>query len=417
MNPREQTRSMNSQAYHVGWYLDGESTHQNVTVHIVAGHVREVTSGRAPGAVELGNVALIPGLVNAHTHLEFSLFANPIPTSGRFTDWIRAVVKYRREHPDNPPAAIRSGVTESIRAGTTLIGEIATTGWNESDYSSSGFQGRIFQEVLGLGDERVATQFAVTESIVAKHHATSASAPFVFGLSPHAPYSVHPDLFRNTVRMATDHKLPVAMHLAETAAELELLANGTGDFRDLLTDFGIWRDGIFGGQKPLDYLQGLAGCERVLVIHGNYLDDEELHFLASQPNMTLVYCPRTHAAFGHPTHPWKRVLELGGQVAIGTDSRASNPDLSLFAELQFLAARHPEVSHLELLHLGTTAGRQALLGEQPSTRADLCLVEWDGRQEPDPVKSLFSPQSRVIGTMIEGNWVHLQNNVMSEHDS
>lgn len=408
---------MNSQAYHVGWYLDGESTHRDVTVHIAAGHVREVTSGRAPGAIELGNVVLIPGLVNAHTHLEFSLFASPIPTDGRFTDWIRSVVKYRREHPENPPAAIRSGVIESIRAGTTLIGEIATTGWSESDYSSSGFHGRIFQEVLGLGDERVATQIAVTESIVAKHCATPASAPFDFGLSPHAPYSVHPDLFRNTVRMATDHQLPVAMHLAETAAELELLANGTGDFRDLLTDFGIWRDGIFGGQKPLDYLQGLAGCERVLVIHGNYLDDEELQFLAAHPNMTLVYCPRTHAAFGHPTHPWQRVLELGGRVAIGTDSRASNPDLSLFAELQFLAAAHPEISHLELLQLGTTAGRLALLGEQPSTRADLCLVEWDGQQKHDPAKSLFSPQSRVIGTMIEGNWVHLQDNVLPEHDS
>lgn len=402
---------MNSQAYHVGCYLDGESTHRNVTVHINAGDVCEVTSGRAAGAIDLGAVALIPGLVNAHTHLEFSLFADPIPTAGRFTDWIRSVVKYRREHPENPPAAIRSGVIESIRAGTTLIGEIATVGWSDADYSSSGFHGCIFQEVLGLGDERVATQFAVTESIAAKHCTTPAGAPFDFGLSPHAPYSVHPDLFQNTVRMATDHKLPIAMHLAETTAELDLLTNGTGDFRDLLTDFGVWRDGIFGGQRPLDYLHALAGCQRVLVIHGNYLDDEELQFLASQPNMTLVYCPRTHAAFGHTPHPWQRVLELGGRVAIGTDSRASNPDLSLFAELQFLAARHPEISHLELLRLGTTVGRQALVGEQPSTRADLCLVEWNGEQELDPAKSLFSPQNRVVGTMIEGNWVHLQNNV------
>ncbi len=399
---------MTSQAYHVGWYMDGASALQNVTVHIDAGHVREVTAGCAPGAIDLGNLVLIPGLVNAHTHLEFSLFANPIPTSGRFTDWIRSVVKYRREHPDNPPAAIRSGVSESIRAGTTLIGEIATTGWSESDYASSQFQGQIFQEVLGLGNERVATQIQLIESIATRHHATSDAASFGFGLSPHAPYSVHPELFRSSVEMAIGHQIPVAMHLAETPAELELLAKGTGEFRELLTDFGIWRDGIFGGQKPLDYLKGLARCPRVLVIHGNYLDDEELQFLAACPNMTLVYCPRTHAAFGHRTHPWLRVLELGGRVAIGTDSRASNPDLSLFAELQFLAATSPGMSHMDLLKLGTTCGRQALTGQSSSTKADFCLIECDGGQSTDPEKALFAPQSRVVGTMIEGSWACLQ---------
>lgn len=390
-------------AWHVEWFLDGDAILQDVTLLIAEGRVHDIVSGCASDAVDLGHVALIPGLVNAHTHLEFSLVSQPIPTSGRFTDWIRSVVAYRRNHGSDPTAAIRTGVAESLRAGTTLIGEIATTGWNETAYSAAGFTGCVFLELLGIGDERVTAQCTVAKSLATKQGSVDSQARQVFGLSPHAPYSVHPDLFARSVQIAEQNSLPVAVHLAETEAELELLANGTGEFRELLTDFGIWRDGIFGGKKPLDYLQGLAGCSQVLIIHGNYLDDEELQFLAAHPNMTLVYCPRTHAAFGHRAHPWQRVVELGGRVAIGTDSRASNPDLSLFAELQFMAAENPDFSHLELLELGSHAGRAAIFGEASQASADFCLVEW-GTGELDPVQDLFSPRCHVIGTMVGGEW-------------
>ena len=444
-------RSRKSHAYHVAWSVDVESVRHDVTVRIGGGRLLEIVSGCAADAVELGQVALIPGLVNAHTHLEFSLLPEPIPTTGRFTDWIRRVVAYRREHADVTSSAIRAGVAESLRAGTTMIGDIATTGWAPRDYSAAGFSGVVFQELLGLGDERVASQCELARSISAHptpSQAALAEMPVQFGLSPHAPYSVHPDIFRTAVEVANEFSRPVAMHLAETPAELELLADGTGEFRELLTEFGIWREGLFGGQTPtgshfdsvtrsvsegnkgkrllrspspsltsrvtnvsaiaqtpLDYLKRLAACPRALVVHGNYLDDGELQFLAAHPQMTLVYCPRTHAAFGHREHPWRRLLELGGSVALGTDSRASNPDLSLFAELQFLAARHPDVSHIELLKLGSHSGRAALLGDAADCdRADFCVVEWDATSSPDPVHNLFAAGNKVVGTMIGGDW-------------
>ncbi len=401
-------RSRKSLAYHVAWYVDVESVRHDVTVRIGGGRLLEIVSGCAADAVELGRVAWIPGLVNAHTHLEFSLLAEPIPTTGRFTDWIRRVVAYRRDHADVTSSAIRAGVAESLRSGTTLIGDIATTGWTPRDYSAAGFSGVVFQELLGLGDERVASQCELARSVAAHplpSPAALATMPVQFGLSPHAPYSVHPDIFRAAVEAANEFSRPVAMHLAETPAELELLADGTGEFRELLTEFGIWREGVFGGQTPLDDLKRLAACPRALVVHGNYLDDGELQFLAAHPQMTLVYCPRTHAAFGHREHPWRRLLELGGSVALGTDSRASNPDLSLFAELQFLAARHPDVSHIELLKLGSHAGRVALLGDAADCdRADFCVVEWDTTSSPDPVHNLFDAGNRIVGTMIAGDW-------------
>lgn len=397
------------QAYHVAWYVDGQTARRDVTVWIDEGRLKGTEAGCVTGAIDLGDVVLIPGLVNAHTHLEFSLLPHPIPTAGRFTDWIRAVVTYRREHPTETGLAIRSGVAEAIQSGTTLIGDIATTGWSGDDYQAAGFAGVVFQELLGLGDERVAMQSDLARSIVAER----ALAPAVdFGLSPHAPYSVHRRLLDDAIDIAANASRPVAMHLAETSAEMELLTDGTGEFHEMLTSFGIWRDGLFGGKSAADYLRRLAECSRALVIHGNYLEQQDLEFLAANPQMTLVYCPRTHAAFGHRNHPWRRLLDLGGKVAIGTDSRASNPDLSLFAELQFLAVRHPEASHLELLTLGSQSGRRALLGDSLVTdQADFCVVGLDGSVDVDPARHLFSAGNRVVGTMIGGKWRYANGNL------
>lgn len=387
------------QSFHVDCFVDGETVRRNVTIHIVGGRLHEIEAGRSANAISLGHVAVIPGLVNAHTHLEFSLLDQPIPTTGRFTDWIRSVVGYRREHPHIAPDAIRRGIAESVQSGTTLIGDIATIGWTPTDYLESHFAGVVFQELLGLGDERVAIQSDLGRATVANDWPQPSSN--LFGLSPHAPYSVRRDLMQAAINAVKATGRPLAMHLAETRAELELLADGTGEFREMLSDFGIWRDGLFGGQAPLDYLQALAECQRALVVHGNYLNETELQFLAKHPNLTLVYCPRTHAAFGHTSHPWRRLLELGGSVAIGTDSRASNPDLNLFAELQFLAKHHPDMSHLELLKLGSTAGRRALLGTDDSF-ADFTVVQWGDGITPDPDKHLFADGNRIIGTMIGG---------------
>lgn len=389
-------KSMN---YHVEWYVDHASARRDVSVNITDGRINGIESGCVADAVDLGAAALIPGLVNAHTHLEFSLLTNPIPFTGRFTDWIRAVVGYRRANPDVAPLAIRQGIAQSIQSGTVLIGDIATTGWTAADYQAGQFEGIVFQELLGLGPERVAAQIGLAQAIAASE------LPVLYGLSPHAPYSAHPDLIAASMRAASQFCRPVAMHLAETEAELELLRRGTGEFREMLTEFGIWQDGLFSGRQPGDFLQALATAPRSLVIHGNYLEESDLRFIAANPQMTLVYCPRTHAAFGHPPHPWRRLLELGGAVAIGTDSRASNPDLSLFAELQFLASRHPDLCHRKLLNLGSRAGRKALLGESAeSNRADFSVVAWDGGLPPNPERNLFAPGNRVIGTMIGGDW-------------
>lgn len=395
-----------TRSYHVACLcLDGVPR-SNVTVSIGDGQVLDVVPGRSAGAIDLGSVALVDGLVNAHTHLEFSLHSEPVSTTGRFTDWIRNVVRYRRENPASTAAAIRQGIAESLKEGTTLIGDIATVGWTPDNYLQSGGHRIVFQEVLGLSPERM-----VQQKQLALDAFTNRPDDFSIGISPHAPYSTHFELVRESVEIARQAGLPVAMHLAETKSELELLSHQSGEFRELLMDFGIWNSSLFQTpRRPLDYLKLLAEAPRALIIHGNYLDDDELQFVAAQPQMTLVYCPRTHAAFRHDPHPWRRLLKLGGRVAIGTDSRASNPDLSLFRELQFLAEQTPVQSHLELLRLGSHSGRSALGFDSTRSKsvADLTLIQIDSAGDWNIDRHLFSPKNCVCGTMIGGAWMTLE---------
>lgn len=371
----------------------------DVTVRIGHGKVLSVQAGCAPDAIELGNKALIDGLVNAHTHLEFSGLSQPLPITGSFTDWIQAVVSYRRSGACNVPAAIRQGLQESQESGTTFLGDIATAGWTWDDYANTSLRGTVFQELLGLLPERIEQQTQLARS----HHGDD-RVPFQPGISPHAPYSTHLKLVAEAVALAQQAGYPLAMHLAETEAELELLERHSGPFQQMLCSFGLWTDDPtrFAG-RPIDYLRLLAQAPRSLIIHGNYLEDDQLSFMSGQPGMTLVYCPRTHAAFGHRSHPWRQARQLGVRVALGTDSRASNPDLSIFGELQHLAGNFPGESHVDLLQLGSRNGRLAFGIDEPD-RADFTLIRLGDQAMCDPHRQLFVPSNRVCGTMINGTW-------------
>lgn len=361
-------------------------------------------------AVDLGDVAVIPGLVNCHTHLEFSLLSEPLGPPRPLAEWIRRVLAYRREGTGDVSAAIRSGLQEALTSGTTVIGEVATTGWSWADYKAVHPCATlaVFQELVGLTAARQAEQATLWEQFL-----LPADLPprWIRGLSPHAPYSVHPAFFEKIVQYVREHpRFPIAVHLAETAAEQELLAHDRGELRELLESLGLWSPGVFGGRRFLDWLEQLADVSRGLVIHGTYLDLTEQRFLAQHPHLTLVYCPRTHAAAEEQPHPWYDVLEMGGSVALGTDSRATNPDLSLWAELQFLAARKPTVAHHTLLRLATFHAARALgLLEShgslaPGKQADLVVVSLAAPETQDPVWELLVPDNQVVGVMVAGAW-------------
>jgi len=369
---------------------------------------RETPAGQVR---DLGNVAIVPGLVNAHTHLEFSNLPEPLGEPGiAMTDWVGEVMRFRRGARYDPREAVTGGLRESAICGTTLLGEIAQPDSPVSPFETAPPETTVFLELVAPTPDRVDPAIDL-----AHRHLESAgrSAGWLPGLSPHAPYSVHPRLLRHAVGLSQHSRVPIAFHLAESREEMEWLGRGTGPFRELLQRLGAWHPEAFpGGRRPLDYLRELAGAHRALVIHGNYLDDEEIAFLADRADrMAVVYCPRTHAYFGHAKHPLTKLLEAGATVALGTDSRASSPDLSVLAEMRFVARGYASIRPDTVLQLGTILGARALgrdhlLGSlEPDKRADLAAIALPDRQVSDPHELLFDSELPVVAAWHQGRRV------------
>ena len=330
---------------------------ENGVVTVDGGRIVEVGTAAGGGrVVDLGDAALLPGLVNAHTHLEFSQLRRPMGGAGMsLPDWIRLVIGERGRGDRSREESLANGVAESLRAGVTTVGDISTC-------SAAAPLGCIdavrFHEVIGFSRARAESALAAALERMdgAEDHQAA------FGISPHAPYTVSPPLLGQLVRLARERDMPMAMHLAESPEELEFLASGTGPFQKLLDERSMWdSEAVPRGSLPLDYLRALAEAPRALVIHGNYLSGEELDFIGERrARMSLVYCPRTHAYFGHEPYPLARAISAGARVALGTDSRASNPDLSLLEEMRFVARAYPTISYRDVLVMGTLAGAEAL---------------------------------------------------------
>ncbi|MCA9076274.1 MAG: amidohydrolase family protein [Planctomycetaceae bacterium] len=385
-------------------------------ISIVNGCIAGLNSGPDADATDLGNVAIIPGLVNAHTHLEFSDLTEPLTPASPFPSWVRSLMAQRQQRPSDRMEAIDAGLNESVATGCTLIGEIATDETSVTRLSSETPRGVVFREILGIGENVAAERLKIARRHLFPER-TASESDILRGLSPHAPYSLSADLFRQLVDLAVEANATVAMHLAETQEEMELLRSGTGLLVDMLKDFGVWRDRFWMPSGEIgEYLHELSRVRRALVVHGNYLSVDDIELLATQPQMTVVYCPRTHRFFGHPEHPWRRLIERGVKVALGTDSRASNPDLSLWSELQFLSREFPDVSEDCLLRLATLNGADALgLADvtgslTPGKSADLTVVQMSGGPEhtstgPTPL-SVISSENHVVATMRRGQWIH-----------
>lgn len=349
--------------YQAKWILpvEGEPI-ENGIIEIANGIIRSLHKSHGTELTnDLGEVALIPGLVNAHTHLEFSGLREPLGQAGiELTDWIRLVVQNRQEGTGSSKAqAIHAGIKESLEAGVVAIGEIATSPVSLADYGNR-IAATVFVEQLGRNANEVDSKIASALQFLDQDR----QADLHTGVSPHAPYSVHPRLFGQLVDLAVKYNKPIAMHLAETRAELELLSNQTGSFVSLLRDLGAWvPDSFHAGMTVMDYLKRLAQADRVLIVHGNYLQDQEIEFIAQHKSrMSVVFCPRTHEFFGHSPYPLQQLIDAGINIAVGTDSRASNPDLDLFSELKTIARRHPNVSPTKLLEMGTINGPRSLNG-------------------------------------------------------
>ena len=360
--------------------------------------------------VDLGNAAILPGFVNAHTHLDLSGARGllpPSPLRGRgaggegaeqpdFTQWLRKVIAFRRTRtPEQVQADIGAGLAECLRFGTTLIGDIAGGGASRELLANAPCRSVAFYELLGLSEERSQQSLQSERDWLAVHPFRTRCVP---GRSPHAPYSVRAEVYS----VLGNRWLPVATHLAETKEELALLRSHTGPFVEFLKELNVWDpSGLVA--DPLEVLRMLP---RGIFVHCNYLDSAT-PFTAEQ---TVVVCPRTHAAFGHPRHPFPEFLKRGVRVALGTDSLASNPNLDILAEARHLRQHYPEVEPATLLRMLTLSGAEALLSAVATgsltlgKSANLVVLPLPKDDRSDPHDLVLASTLAVSDVMFRGEW-------------
>jgi cytosine/adenosine deaminase-related metal-dependent hydrolase len=339
---------------------------------VESGRIVAVGAGAAPAAqneIHLGRTAVMPGLVNAHTHLELSWMRGRVPRAGRMVDWIRTLMALRKQVHRDDPLAMAAAVAEARRAGTALVGDVTNTLASTHALAAGPIGGCVFYELLGFNHprptERVGEAAAMVREVNARFASpgdVNASAPRVrASIVPHAPYSVSPSLFRDIAALAARERWVTSVHVAESAAEIAFLETGRGPWRDLIEQIGAWNaEWRAPGTGPVAYLESLGSLtDRTLVVHGVQLTTAELRRVA-EIGATLVTCPRSNEWVGAGAPPLARFFASGVRVALGTDSLASAPDLNLFTELAAMRRIAPELPAETLLRSATLHGAEAL---------------------------------------------------------
>ncbi len=365
------------------------------------------------GPVEdLGEVALLPGFVNPHTHLELSHLAGRVSTDEGFVSWVEKLVRVLWACGDAEPqikAAVRSGIRQSLAAGVTAVGDITRLPELVRPLlREAPLRAVSFGEVIAVGSMRSHLAAALT----AATDAAAVSPSLRIGVSPHSPYTVEPDGLRKCAERAQALGLPLAVHLAETDEEAAFTTEHRGELKSYLARLQVWDDAVPCPQRRPVQLAADTGLliHTTVIAHANYVTDTEILQLADA-GAHVVFCPRTHAAFGHAPHRYRDMLDAGVNVCVGTDSLASSPSLSVLDELRWLHGTAGGPDPHTLLGMGTIRGARALgwddaIGSLTTGKsADFAVVALDPHGPPDPVENILCGERAVTATYVRGELV------------
>ena len=304
--------------------------------------------------VDLGEQALLPGLINAHCHLDYTCLRGKIPPPKSFTEWIRAINAEKANlSPENYIGSINDGFAEAARFGTTTIANL--TAFPEL---ASRIQAPIrawwFAELIDVRDPSRANEVvdAAVETLKSAEH---------WGLAPHAPFTASANLYRHCEEVARLENALLTTHLAESREEMSMFRDASGPLYDFLKEIG--RNMADCGRKtPLSQLTEILRdvstpldmTESWMLVHLNELAKNDFDLFARSRNQfSIAHCPRSHAYFGHSPFEFETLRELGFNVCLGTDSLASNDDLSLFAEMRAFQKEFPKIPPDEIFRMVT----------------------------------------------------------------
>ena len=328
---------------------------------IAIDHLAAATANHPDAPVEEAGFAISPPLVNAHTHLDLS----DMPQfRGDYEAFITAVIAHTKAGKRGLGAAKR-GVDELLAAGIGTIGDIvADEEVMEYLLKHPKLTGVAYWEVISLRDDQAEERFEQALGELRRFRRWERPGGMKLGLSLHTPHTVSPQLMQKLARLAQESRLPLQMHVAETAGEVELHSSGGGPLKALLANLGCdWRP---SGLSPVQYLSRLGVLEaRPTLVHMVHVSEEDIR-LVQKAGCTVVHCPRSNEGLGCGRFPWELYARQGAEVAFGTDSRGSAPDLSIEAEVGHAAALHGErASSLALVRSAVKGGCRALGVEPP----------------------------------------------------
>jgi cytosine/adenosine deaminase-related metal-dependent hydrolase len=364
------------------------------------GTFAEIKARNSNEVVDLGEQTLLPGLINAHCHLDYSCLRRMIPPQESFTDWIRAINAAKAKlAPGDYLKSVAAGFAEAQKFGTTSI----------VNYEA-------FPELVGRMPAPIRTWWLAELIDVRNPHLPEQIVDLAMlsispmenqGLAPHAPFTASLDLYRLCQETGRRHDLPLSTHLAESREEMLMFRDATGPLYDFMEKIG--RDMRDCGQgTPLEYLMRHAALdERWLIVHLNELAESDFDLLArATTKFHVVHCPRSHSYFEHSPFPFQSLDALGFNICLGTDSLASNDDLSLFAEMRELRLNEPTLAPERILEMVTVnparaLGRQSALGRiKPGFPADMIALPFEGKG--DPFDEIIAFRKAVSWAMVDG---------------
>ena len=369
--------------------------------------------------LDLADAILLPGLVNAHTHLELTGFSGTASELD-FRQWILSIRRLKLARtPEQYLQAARQGIRDCWAGGVTTIADTGDSGAVALALSELNGSGIAYHEVFGPHPGQLEESFTGLTGRFAEL-ARAVQGRVRLGVSPHAPYTVSGPLYARVSAWARERELPVAVHVAESNAEQEFVTRGTGPFADAWKSRGIpLLDHLSQQSAPpplrpsaplwLD-THGVLG-PNTLCIHAIRLDDADIRLLAER-GAAVAHCPVSNAAHGHGTSPIAALRAAGVRVGLGTDSVASVGQLDLWREMR-TAQSLAGWSDAEALALATLEGARALglereIGSIRSGKwGDLVAVTASGPREADPIEMVLrATPAAVVLTVVGGVIVH-----------
>lgn len=344
---------------------------------------------------DLGDAAILPGLVNAHCHVELSWMGQDPPPGGDYMAWLRGLLERRAaEDPEAARQAAERAIDDMLSRGTVAIGDVGNGTWIAPLLARSPLLGIAFHELYGIqasdAERRIGEAIEHLELLAQDPDLKAAGERWRVVLTPHAPHTTSEPLLRALAGRAAAAREPLSIHVGESQAEVAWLRDASGPFEELYRERAPdGHDWSPSGLSPVEHLDrtGIL-APHSLAVHCVQLTQQDRSRLQSR-GVCVVTCPRSNERLGVGKAPVGELLAAGIPVALGTDSLASAPDLDLFAEIAALRRAHPRLAPAAALRMATLNGAVALgladrLGSiEPGKLARLVVVPLDpGNSDP-----------------------------------